>query len=125
MKTRKTPFAMFTPCTKCGEAEPAQFYAGGGSYCKRCHKDAVLRSRLAKKGLTPEEEAAMAERQGFKCSICKGAQQGSLRSLHMDHCHATGKARGMLCLRCNQTLGRVKDDPAILQAMLDYLNKYK
>ena len=120
-----TPYAMFKGCPKCSEQDRAQFYASNTtSYCKRCHKDAVLRSRLAKKGMTPEEEAHMAALQEHRCAICREEHRAA-RSLHMDHCHATGKARALLCGRCNQTLGRVKDDPAILQAMLDYLNKYK
>ena len=120
-----TPYSIFKGCPKCGQTDRAEFYAKGRqSYCKRCHKDAVLRSRLAKKGITPEDEASMAAAQGDKCAICQTHRDQFTRSLHMDHCHATGKARAMLCPRCNQTLGRVKDDAALLRAMADYIEMY-
>ena len=120
-----TPHKLFTGCAKCGQTDRSEFYAGSRlSYCKQCHKDAVRRGRLAKKGLTPEDEARIADAQGNKCAICMTESDKFTRSLHMDHCHATGKARAMLCARCNQTLGRVKDDAALLRAMADYIDKY-
>ena len=123
MRTR-TPRKLHLGCSRCGETDPEQFYSTS-AWCKRCHKDAVLRSRLAKKGLTPEDEARMAEQQGHKCAICLTEQDKFSRALHMDHDHATGNARAMLCPRCNQTLGRVKDDAALLRAMADYIERYR
>lgn len=43
--------------------------------------------------------------------------------LHVDHCHATGKVRGMLCFNCNATLGHVNDSVERLKMLIDYLNK--
>lgn len=40
-----------------------------------------------------------------------------------DHCHTNGHFRGWLCDRCNRTLGQVKDDPALLRAMANYLEE--
>jgi hypothetical protein len=54
-------------------------------------------------GITFEEWAAMMERQNHSCAIC-GGKQGA-RRLHIDHCHATWKVRGLLCSRCNTSLG--------------------
>ncbi len=120
-----TPHKLFTGCSKCGQTDRAQFYATGRlSWCKQCHKQAVLKGRLKKKGLTVELEAQIANQQGNKCAICLTDSDKFTRSLHMDHCHTTGKARAMLCPRCNQTLGRVKDDAALLRAMADYIERY-
>jgi len=44
--------------------------------------------------------------------------------LVVDHNHATGKVRALLCHNCNLTLGRAKDNPNILLSCIDYLNKH-
>jgi hypothetical protein len=43
----------------------------------------------------------------------------------IDHDHTTGENRGVLCLHCNRALGSLRDDPIILQNLIDYLNKYQ
>ena len=39
----------------------------------------------------------------------------------VDHCHTTGRVRGILCFSCNVALGHAKDDPEILKSMIEYL----
>jgi len=41
----------------------------------------------------------------------------------VDHCHATGEVRSMMCVRCNTTLGHVENDRAVVMGLMDYLNK--
>jgi len=43
----------------------------------------------------------------------------------VDHCHVTGKYRGLLCNRCNTSLGFVNDDIELLENMVKYLKEYK
>lgn len=50
------------------------------------------------------------------CACC-----GATERLVLDHCHKTGKVRGVLCRACNLALGYVDDDPARLRALIDYL----
>jgi len=50
------------------------------------------------------------------CQIC-----GREGKLHIDHCHETGKVRGVLCLACNTGLGNFKDDVAMLDKAKQYL----
>jgi hypothetical protein len=64
---------------------------------------------------------AMLESQGGKCAIC-GATEG-YNFPAVDHCHSTGKIRGILCDRCNRGLGFFKDNVAILRAAADYLER--
>lgn len=53
-------------------------------------------------GVTDEEYARMLAAQGGGCAIC-GAKPKT-RRLHVDHDHASGKVRGLLCHRCNRAL---------------------
>ena len=61
------------------------------------------------------EEANILKAKG--CNNC-----GSFERLHIDHCHSTDKVRGCLCGGCNTALGLLKDDPKIIQGLLDYIN---
>lgn len=75
------------------------------------HKDNLARQF----GVTPEMYDKYV-RNG-SCHICGGT--GPLMAL--DHCHTTGKARGVLCRGCNTGLGCFKDNPALLEAAASYL----
>lgn len=56
-----------------------------------------------------------------KCEIC-GSEFKSIPSIHLDHCHKSGKVRGLLCSFCNTALGLIKDDVLVLNKMINYLN---
>ncbi|WNL50923.1 recombination endonuclease VII [Synechococcus phage S-CREM2] len=68
-----------------------------------------------------EYEAMLTEQKGL-CLICKGEDTTGKR-LAVDHCHETGKVRGLLCNHCNTGLGKFKDDPKLLEAAVLYLNE--
>ena len=69
-------------------------------------------------GMTRAEHEKLIEEADGLCAICK---QPDL--LVIDHCHATGRVRGLLCMKCNVALGFMKDDPTRLRAAADYLLK--
>jgi hypothetical protein len=75
-----------------------------------------------KYGLEPHQLAEMLARQNSVCAIC-GRPNNVNKNLAVDHCHATGAVRGLLCQNCNHGLGHFKDDPAILRKAVDYLEK--
>src|SRR5574343_538867 len=56
------------------------------------------------------------------CDIC-GEAFASTKHRHVDHCHTTGKARGLLCSNCNHAIGKMKDDPELLRKAAAYLEK--
>ena len=58
--------------------------------------------------------------QGGVCAICKGRNK-SKRRLSVDHNHASGEIRGLLCDNCNSGLGRFRDSPEFLRAAAEYL----
>lgn len=84
---------------------------GVASVCKPCRR--ALRRRA--RGVDPER---CAEPLADHCAICAGAGEV------LDHDHATGAVRGTLCRRCNLLLGRVLDDPALLEAAAGYLQRH-
>jgi len=59
-------------------------------------------TRAKQLGVTDDEYALLLEAQDGGCAIC-GAKPKT-RRLHVDHDHATGKVRGLLCHRCNRVL---------------------
>ena len=71
-------------------------------------------SRLRRFGLTPESLVNMLEDQDSVCMICKEGPlelEGKINlSVHIDHCHSCGEVRGLLCKRCNMTLGFIEKD---------------
>ncbi len=112
----------FGVCFDCGGERD---YPPSNSLCKACH---VKRGReyhakvyrFAKYGITKEQFEAM-----FKgcCDIC-GLGLAPNKA-HIDHCHATGRVRGVLCNTCNKGLGLFRDQPELLETAAEYLRKSK
>jgi len=75
-------------------------------------------------GFTSEEFEAKLVEQGGKCAICGTDEPGRNKDWNADHCHNTGQKRGLLCNKCNLGIGHLNDDPALLQAALNYLLRY-
>lgn len=80
-------------------------------------------------GITLDQYEQMSEAQGHVCAICKNKEasvdsMGAPRMLSVDHCHATGKIRALLCSACNKSLGGFKDDPALLRKAIEYVEKH-
>lgn len=113
-------------CTKCNTFKPwSEFYEnlhgknGRQSRCitcfakrKRCREDKLF----SKYGLFQDDYDRLYKTQNGVCKIC-----GSSGSLVVDHCHRTGRVRGLLCSTCNRALGMLRDDVLILRAAIAYL----
>lgn len=64
--------------------------------------------------------------QGGHCAICPATERDESRGrLHVDHDHATGKVRGLLCMNHNHMLGQAHDNPAELEKGAAYLRAHK
>lgn len=122
-------------CKTCGVAKPLEEFPPAKGYkdgrkphCKPCkhaynkrYYTPEVRQKYARQaayGVTPEAFSAMLDAQGGCCAICTGAMPNP----HIDHDHATGKVRGLLCKLCNAGLGQFKDDVARLSQAITYLN---
>lgn len=118
--------------------------------CHACHQRRrraaqgtveVRRANLwAKCRITPDEYDELRAAQGFRCAICQVHENdidpstvgGRPRmdgvplikfALAVDHCHDTGKVRGLLCSRCNAGLGMFRNRPDLLASATDYLQR--
>ena len=76
--------------------------------------------RRRRYGLSGADYAALLARQGGGCAACRRKPRGK-RRLEVDHCHSTGRVRGLLCNKCNTMLGMSGDDPDRLRAGIAYL----
>lgn len=135
-------------CRKCHNTKPLEeFYPskigkyGRLSLCKMCERERV-NTWIAKKGkkekhrrkmytlafkygLTETEYYDKLIEQNHKCLICGVDEAESThRTLAVDHCHATGKIRGLLCGMCNKGLGHFKDNKELLLKAVAYLEEY-
>jgi hypothetical protein len=82
-------------------------------------KEAVRCRHLQKLyGITQEDYSVLYEAQGGRCQICNTPKD----VLNVDHNHATGDVRGLLCHPCNQGIGLLKDSPGVLLKAFTYLN---
>jgi hypothetical protein len=73
-------------------------------------------------GITYEQYLQLLEKQDHKCAIC-GTQESDRKGgdLVVDHCHSSGKVRGMLCQKCNLMLGNANDLVDTLERAIIYL----
>lgn len=73
-------------------------------------------------GVTIEQFDAMLAAQGGKCAICPRTEpDGRHKQWNVDHCHSSGKVRGLLCTQCNKMLGSARDNIETLQSAIHYL----
>lgn len=116
-------------CSKCKTPKPATsehfppYYATVDKLhswcreCKRAHERA--RGYYRYKNISYNDLQLLRE-VVTECLIC-GEQPPGGQALAVDHCHTTGKIRGLLCSRCNIGLGQFRDDPDLLEFARIYL----
>ena len=135
-------------CTKCGQTkENTEFYLEKAkrkdgsirefrrSHCRACEKkrkskrdkrtkeERANQHLLNKYGITAELRDKLAEIQGG-CGICSSkAPGGRYNTWNVDHCHHTGKVRGVLCWDCNVGIGKLKDDAQLLRRAIQWLEQ--
>lgn len=103
-------------CLECGRIRLKKFRQ---SNLEHIRKQGRSHKRFHRYGMTQSLYDSMLSVQQNKCAICGGISSG--RSLAIDHCHKTGKIRGLLCEKCNWMIGFAKDNPDILRSAIEYL----
>ena len=126
-RNRRVKDGFATYCRACAGQLKREGYARWTPEQRELHRDRVLRKRY---GIGLEFVKQMYELQEGCCAICgkpgdrpaveyfRGSQAGVLC---IDHCHKTGKVRGLLCTNCNVGLGRFGEDPAMFLRAAQYV----
>jgi hypothetical protein len=125
-------------CPDCGQVKGAAQFprsraaaSGLGSYCLPCHNERGKRNlenrggsrtyHLSRRyGISADEAELMLRAQGGLCAICRAAP-----AAHVDHDHESGRVRELLCFNCNGGLGQFRDDPAVLRAAAEYVERHR
>lgn len=130
--------AIVRRCTSCSEVKNINLYYNRGAdlygkqrKCKVCINNtskiwydknpdkAIVYHRKAVYSLSDVDFQLMLVEQNNSC-ICGKEFTGTP---HVDHCHSSGKVRGLLCTKCNRALGLVHDNTETLKALIRYLEK--
>jgi hypothetical protein len=112
------------PCRRCGRNRSERFYSSSRAQtCADCRRTTArngARRRHVERvyGLSAEDHAALVELQGGVCAICLAPRR---YELPVDHDHATGEVRGLICKADNKLLAIVRDDPERLRRAAAYL----
>ena len=113
-------------CKECGKKIKKIYYSDPRK--KIIARHTFIRNFLKRTyGITYKEYRVLLKNQNERCAICfESETQTDYRSkkvkmLAVDHCHTNNKVRSLLCRRCNQVLGLVKENKIILKTMIDYL----
>ena len=116
---RKGLDRLFAYCRDCNTARERERRARDPAATRRKDRERNLNDKY---GLAPGKFEALVEAQRGRCAICGGGPTGNHGRLVVDHDHATGVVRGLLCAMCNTMVGMARDDPAILLAASDYVS---
>jgi hypothetical protein len=96
-------------------------------YVRKCQRAPAQKKKTDAKriervyGLTLEAYAVMYASQNGQCVICSRPFEVAKRKPHVDHDHATGRVRGLLCTRCNAGLGMFGDNVSAMLKAADYV----
>lgn len=86
------------------------------------NKEKIKNDKMRRKfGIAIEEKILLFAKQGNKCAICGCTENNVGRDWDIDHCHKTGKIRGILCSNCNRGLGLFQDSSEYLKQACTYL----
>ncbi|MFG3283609.1 endonuclease VII domain-containing protein [Streptomyces sp. NPDC048111] len=111
-------------CRSCGEVKPHSEWHrnvtasdGLSTRCKACRAIEGRAGHLKRQyGITEDDRDRMIAVQKGLCVICL-----SVPAVHVDHCHKTGRVRGVLCFNCNSAIGKLGDDPDTVRRAAAYL----
>lgn len=120
----------YSYCKSCNSRNAKSYYEGRKGeiliYQKeyRAKNEAYIKEYKAKRyltkqyGISESEVTELIVQQNGQCEICK---EDISAKRHIDHNHASGEIRGLLCSSCNRALGYFKDSPLIVKNAYQYL----
>lgn len=127
-KNKRIELAKRGLCGRCGKRKARE----GFKTCQKCRnetarktkrsKEQNLQERCSRYGIKPNQFYQMLEEQGNECGIC-GEMFDDKSSAMIDHCHAHGHIRGLLCRQCNTAIGLLKEDVERMQGAIAYIEQ--
>lgn len=102
-------------------------YHSESAAARKKRQERYRSNALQKKfGITVEEYETLLKQQNYVCAFCGKPEKakskiGKIRRLCVDHCHKTGRVRGLLCYMCNHTIARLGDDIESAEKLLRYM----
>lgn len=107
-----------TECKTCSRSKASKYHHTNTSKVRNSN-------RLRRYGVDEKTYLSMLVQQDNKCCICKQSAADSPKGiLFVDHCHSSGKVRGLLCHHCNLVIGHAKDSIDTLEQSIVYLRKH-
>lgn len=114
-------------CRECHKIYPLTSFYGRFNrrinkavYDSRCDECRRLQQRLRYMVLTKAQYDALIKHANGVCELC----ERPLDKPNIDHCHKTGRIRGVLCAACNSGLGALRDDPELMRRAADYIEAW-
>ena len=121
MRKTHRPGKPVSQCTPCRVAYNKAYRAKNKERVLDIERKSKLKMAY---GITVEQYNDMLDKQKGKCAICTVKKPGGrTKMFFIDHCHNTGKVRGLLCMRCNTGLGLFLDNPKFLLNAISYLKE--
>lgn len=114
--TKKRRYAK-AQCKLCDNARRAKHY-------EEHREEARWQAVFKKYGLTQQSWSKLFESQGSCCAVCRSESPNWGRGWLIDHCHTSGKIRGVVCTNCNLLIGHAQDNISILEATIKYLLRH-
>lgn len=115
-------------CKSCERIRSANWRKLNVEKCRIYDKNRKERKReqnyQRKYGISINTYELMLREQNGSCMICYRDELKE-KKLDIDHCHRTGKIRGLLCARCNKTIGLLEDDRQLALNIIQYLDKFQ
>ena len=117
-------------CSACGDVKNLADFYGATSKRHLVHNMCVMcvsaSNRSRRYGVGPQEYEYMLQDQEHACKICRDPFDAvDVRQVHIDHCHDTGKVRGVLCSNCNKGLGCFRDNPSFLREAALHVEQFQ
>ena len=120
-------------CTECSAKRNKKYYlenknkiAATNKKWTQENKEKIQNAKAQKKfGISLKEKNQLFKAQGSACAICKSTKNTTPRDWDVDHCHVTGKIRGILCSNCNRGLGLFQDNQQNLLRAAKYLDEHR
>lgn len=105
-------------CKACVRSQVSSYRRDNPDKAARAVRNSQMKADF---GISLADFETMLSNQGGVCAIC--GERPKRRRLAVDHCHQTGRVRGLLCYSCNVGIGALRDSPDVIRSAIAYLRR--